>query len=248
MMSDPVRLLFATIVVLAAAAIKGTIGFGFPLVAVPLLSMILGPRVAVPLIAIPTLLSNVIMISRGGSRERLVSMLPLVGGVMTGTVAGAFVIRALDPRALSVLVGSVTLLYVLASVFQLTVRVPPDIALRVAPAVGVAAGLIGGSTGVFAPPLASYLHLLRMGKRDFVFWITLLFFVGNVVQVASYFHLGLYRGSVLSAALMACVPMVAGTWVGLACQEKLPASVFGHIILGIVGVASVTLLVQGLVR
>ncbi|HKX16614.1 MAG TPA: hypothetical protein VJT33_01200, partial [bacterium] len=96
--------------------------------------------------------------------------------------------------------------------------------------------------------LASYLHLLHMAKRDFVFWITIMFFVSNVVQVASYAHLGLYAGSVLTLALIGCVPMAIGTWSGMVLQDRLDPEVFGRIVLGIVFVASVNLLVRGLLR
>jgi uncharacterized membrane protein YfcA len=55
------------LVVCGASMLKGAIGFGFPLVAVPLLSTIIGPRVAIPVVAIPTLLSNFLVIRRGGA-------------------------------------------------------------------------------------------------------------------------------------------------------------------------------------
>lgn len=247
-MPDESRLLLVAVVVGGAAALKGAVGFGFPLVAVPLLSSLLGPRTAVPVIAIPTLLSNIIMVSRGGASQKFSAMLPLFVGVVVGTLTGALLIKSLDPRRLGVLVGSVTLLYVVASISRLTLRIRPAAGVRAAPAVGVLAGVIGGSTGIFAPPLASYLHLLGMEKRDFVFWITLLFFVGNMVQVGSYFHLGLYTGSVLRLSLLACLPMALGTWLGLSLQDRLSSGLFSRIVLVIVGFASLNVLAQAILH
>lgn len=247
-MPDPAQLLLISAVIAGAAMIKGTMGFGFPLVGIPLLSAIIGPRAAVPVIAVPTLLSNFIMVSRGSASRASAHLLLAIAGLAVGTLAGAAVIKMLDPRMLSVLVGAVTLGYVLATAFRLTALVPEAAGRRAAPVVGLAAGVLGGATGIFAPLLASYLHLLRMAKRDFVFWLTIMFFVSNIVQVASYAHLGLYAGQVLVLALIGCVPMAIGTWSGLALQDRIDPEVFGRIVLGVVFIASLNLLVRGLLR
>jgi uncharacterized membrane protein YfcA len=243
---DPLGLLLAALIVAGAAAVKGTIGFGFPLIAVPLLSTILGPRIAVPVVAIPTLLSNVFLISRGGFSRATASLAMVLAGITLGTLVGAMLITILEPRVLSVLVGAVALLYVLAAAFRLTVMIPPAAGMSAAPAVGILAGVMGGLTGISSPLLASYLHLLRVDKREFVFWITIMFFVGNVVQVASYAGLGLYAGPVLSASLLACLPMAAGTLSGIALQDRLHPATFSRVVLAIVFLASLNLLARSL--
>ena len=247
MSADGPRLLLISVIIAGAAAIKGTIGFGFPLVGIPLLSAIIGPRAAVPVIAVPTLLSNVIMVTRGGASRPGRHLVLALAGLAVGTLAGAAVFKALDPRWLSVLVGTVSLGYVVATGFRLTALVPEAVGRRAAPAVGLAAGLMGGATGIFAPLLASYLHLLHLAKRDFVFWLTMMFFVSNIVQVASYAHLGLYAGPVLTFALIGCVPMAIGTWSGLVLQDRIDPDLFARIVLGIVAVAALNLLLRGFV-
>ena len=247
-MPDLPQLLLILVVIAGASTVKGAIGFGFPLVSIPLLSAIIGPRAAVPLIAIPTLLSNVIMVSRGSASPASTHLMLAIAGLVVGTVAGAAAIKLLDPRHLSILVGAVALGYVVATAFRLTALVPERAGRRAAPLVGLAAGLMGGATGIFAPLLASYLHLLQLAKRDFVFWLTIMFFVSNAVQVASYAHLGLYAGPVLALALIGCVPMAIGTWSGMALQDRLDPEVFGRVVLAIVFLASLDLLGRGLLR
>ncbi len=245
MISDPVHLALVFIVVAGASTVKGALGFGFPLVAVPLLATLLGPRVAVPLIAIPTLLSNVILLSRGGVGRATGSLVLALAGTALGTIGGALLIKTLDPRLLSALVGGVALAYVLATAFRLTAGIAPSIGQRAAPVVGVLAGLMGGATGIFGPLLASYLHLLQLSKREFVFWITLMFFVGNIIQVLSYFRLGLYEGPVLGLSLAACVPMALGTVAGMLLQDRLDATVFSRAVLATVSLAALNLLLRG---
>ena len=245
---DVPHLLLISVVIAGSAAIKGAIGFGFPLVGIPLLSAIIGPRAAVPVMAVPTLLSNVMLASRGGASRASRHMLLALGGLAVGTLAGAAVIKALDPRWLSVLVGAVTLGYVVGTLFRLSARISEAAGQRAAPVVGLVAGVMGGATGIFSPVMASYLHLLRLAKRDFVFWITMMFFVSNIVQIASYAHLGLYAGDVLYLALIGCVPMALGTWSGILLQDRLDPHVFGRVVLGIVFLAALNLLVRGFLR
>lgn len=246
MIHDPLGLLLAALIVAGAAAVKGAIGFGFPLIAIPLLSTILGPRIAVPVVAIPTLLSNVFLVSRGGFSRATASLGLVLGGIVLGTPAGAMLITVLEPRVLSILVGAVALVYALATAFRLTVLIPAGVRLPAAPVVGVLAGVMGGVTGISSPLLASYLHLLRVEKREFVFWITMMFFVGNIVQVGSYFRLGLYAGPVLSASLLACLPMAVGTLAGIAMQDRLQPETFSRVVLVMVFLASLNLLARGL--
>lgn len=243
---DPARLALVLVVVMGASIVKGAVGFGFPIIAVPLVTTILGPRVAVPLIAIPTLLSNVILVSRGEVTRAIGSLALLLGGIVVGTVTGALLIKILDPRLLSTLVGAVSLLYVLATVFRLTEKVVPSAGRRAAPFVGLVAGVMGGATGIFGPLLASYLHLLHLSKREFVLWITIMFSVGNIVQIASYLRLGLYAGPMLSLSLLLCLPMALGTGAGILLQDRLAPETFSRIVLALVFVAALNLLAQGL--
>ena len=246
-MSDhAVRLLSASLVVCAASMVKGAIGFGFPLLAVPLLSSIMGPKVAIPVVAIPTLLSNLFIIRRGGAGREGGALWTLLAGTAVGTVAGALLLGALNPRLAAGLVGGVALLYVTATVLRLTLRVPATSVSRAGPVFGLVAGLMGGATGISSPLLASYLHMLRLEKREFVFWITMTFFVVNIVQIATYFRLGLYEGSVLTTALLACAPMVIGTLGGLALQDRLEPRLFERIVLAVVFIAAANLVARSL--
>ena len=241
------QLIAAAAVVCGAAMLKGAIGFGFPLVAVPLLSLIVGPRVAIPVVAFPTLLSNVLVLRRGGAGDAR-SMIVVLVAIALGTPAGALLIKALEPRVLSALVGAVAMLYVLAIAFRLTFKIPAAAGRRAGPVIGLLAGLMGGATGISSPLLAIYLHFLRFEKRPFVFWMTVMFFVVNIAQVLSYLRLGLYSGPVRQMAFWACLPMAVGTLAGLALQDRLQQRGFERLVLGVVGLASLNLLGRSLLR
>ena len=51
-------LIFASIVIFLSALVQATIGFGFPMIATPLLAMVTDMKTAVIYVAIPTLVLN----------------------------------------------------------------------------------------------------------------------------------------------------------------------------------------------
>jgi len=246
--TDPIHVVLVAAVIIGAAVVKGLTGFGFPLIAVPLLSALLSPRVVIPMIALPALLSNAIMVSRGGSWREARSFLAIFAALAIGTIAGAQLVKVLDPHVLSVLVGVSTLAYVAAAASRLTVRASPGAVRRVGPLVALISGAMGGATGILGPMLASYLDLLGLEKREFVFWMTLMFSASNITQIVIYAHLGLYEAAVVTMGLAACLPMVIGTWLGIVVQDRLTADIFKRIVLIVVFAASINLLYHGLVR
>lgn len=235
------------LVVAFASAVKGALGFGFPLIAVPLSANLIGTRTAVILIAVSVVFSNFLILFRGGGKaaelRRFVGML---AGVIVGTVIGAQFLRRLDPGVLSLIVG-VTVLFVAG--FGLLNKTPtfsPGAEQIAGPAVGLAAGLMGGTTGIFAPLIAAYAQSLQLDKRAFVFWLTVSFFVGGAVQVLSYYQLGLYNRTVLLYAVATFVPVVVGTQAGFWIQDRIPPELFRRLVLALVLASGLNLIVRQL--
>ncbi len=182
------------LVVAFASAVKGALGFGFPLIAVPLAANLIGARTAVVLIAVSVVFSNFLILFRGGGRREDLSRFGgLLAGVVAGTAVGAQLLGRLDPRVLSVLVGVTAVVLGGMGLLDRSPTVPARAERVVGPAVGLAAGVMGGTTGIFAPLIAAYVQSLPVDKRGFVFWLTLSFFVGGLTQVTSYWRLACTR-------------------------------------------------------
>lgn len=235
------------VVVLFSSAVKGALGFGFPLIAVPLTANLIGARTAVVLIAIPVVFSNFLILVRGGgSAEELRRFRGLLVGVVAGTVVGAQLLSRLDPGVVSLIVGIAAVLLAVLSWGNLMPPISPKTHQVAGPTVGVAAGVLGGATGIYAPLIAAYVHALRVDKRAFVYWLTAAFFLGGAAQVISYWRLGLYNGKLVAYAVAAFIPVVVGTWLGFWIQDRLPFTLFRRLVLLLVLVAGLRLVYPGL--
>ncbi len=76
------QLLAAAFVALVASAVKGTVGLGFPVITVPVLSAFGGPHAAAALPTLPILVGNLFILGAEGRKLRA------VGGDADGVVVG----------------------------------------------------------------------------------------------------------------------------------------------------------------
>src|ERR1700754_5344845 len=83
-----------------AGFLKGTIGVGMPVVALPLLSLFIDIRSATMLLSMPLIFSNLPQALEGGKTGRcLVQLMPVMLGMIPGLFLGVRVLLALDASA-----------------------------------------------------------------------------------------------------------------------------------------------------
>jgi uncharacterized membrane protein YfcA len=157
MMTD-VSLLTAitAVAVLSGATLQSATGFGFGLVAAPLLFAATSPEEAVGLMMILGLEINALTLAGERRRPRPLraEAVALVSWALPGMLAGVLVLRSLDATALQVVVT----VGVLASLAVRRLRpAPGDPGRWALPAAGLAAGALNTATSTSGPPLVLYL-------------------------------------------------------------------------------------------
>src|SRR6267143_5948182 len=82
---------------IVASLLKGIIGVGMPVVALPLLSLFIDIKSAAMLLSMPLIFSNLPQALEGGKTERcLVQLMPVILGTIPGVFLGVRVLLALD--------------------------------------------------------------------------------------------------------------------------------------------------------
>jgi uncharacterized protein len=150
--------LVAAAAVAAGAALQSATGFGFSIVAAPLVFAVVEPEEAVGLLIVLGSLVNVLTLASERRRPRPVvrECVVLLAFALPGAVAGVAVLRALDPVALQVAVSAGVVATLLAR--RLAKRHTPAWG---GPIAGLAAGALTTSTTTAGPPLVVYL----LGRR-----------------------------------------------------------------------------------
>ncbi|MFC7495785.1 MULTISPECIES: sulfite exporter TauE/SafE family protein [unclassified Nocardioides] len=223
-----VALVAAVAVCGLAAAAQAVTGFGFALVAVPLLALVVGPVDAV----VATTLAGLVLTTWSARAERrYVAVGPatrmLVGGVL-GLPLGLVALDRLDADALHVLIA--VTVGVLAVVRMLGLSAPAG--PRAQWAAGGASGALLASTGMNGPPLVLVLDGSGLSPRRLRATLQAVFWSQDLVAVAAFTALGLVGGRVLVVAAAGALAVPLGWRLGDLVFARVPAERFRTVLLG----------------
>ena len=215
-------ILVAFVGVFLICFMKGAFGGGFSIVGIPLLSIAMDPVTAGGLLA-PLFIAMDLFALRywkpaTWSKPDLVLLLP---GLVIGIAFGYLVFRVLDHRAISIVMATITLIFVglwLVAGAQVTTRP------RSTPK-AVTAGLASGITTMVAhsggPPLAMYLLPLGLSKE-------------------------IYAGTIVWTLMAVCLfANPTGVWLGWRLHGKLDQHQIYRVCYGLLVVTALKLLWDG---
>ncbi|PYM11999.1 MAG: hypothetical protein DMD81_25300 [Candidatus Rokuibacteriota bacterium] len=95
-----------------AAVVKGMLGMGFPPVATPLITTLVGAQTAVVSVAIPGFLQNAVQAWGGRAHLRDIrSLTPLLAMLIVGSLLGAYLLTVLPVHLVTLLVGVSVMIY-----------------------------------------------------------------------------------------------------------------------------------------
>jgi uncharacterized protein len=229
-----VPLLAVFSVLTVAAAIHAATGFGFALIAVPLVALVADVRTAVVGVAVAGVLLSwgTARVERAHVRWRTVGGLLLAG--VAGMPLGLLLLRGLTERALEALVA--------VSVLACTVLVWRRPVLRGGRPAVIAAGFLSGvlatATGTNGPPLAAVFSGLGMGPREFRANFAAYFSVSGGLTLLAYAIAGDLSRPVwlIGAVGLAAIPL--GWWLGDQVFRRFDAVRFRRAVLTMLVVTS----------
>ena len=243
------------VVVAVAGAVNGVAGFGFAVVGTTVLATALDPATAVAFMILPMFAVNVALVgelSAGELRTCGRRFAPLLVSALVGTVAGMALIHRLPAAPLRVLLGLVSLGFVVTA--QRAVPLPTlsrardrcfvETPLAMA-GVGVVSGVLFGATNVGVQVVA-FVRSCDLPHGLFVGVVALVFVGINGLRVGAAAALGLYPdlGLVL-ASVAAAVPALAGVAVGTRLRDRVSDRLRRGVVLGLLAVIGLRLILAG---
>ncbi len=198
--------------------VKGLVGIGLPLTSIALMTFFLDLRIAVPLLTVPILVTNVIQAARGGHfRDLLRQFWLMLTTAAVGVWIGAALLYRVELSYLLITLGVVVVGYSLMNLFAVRLSISDKSVPIVSPVVGLLSGVLGGTTGSIGVPVVIYYQALGMLKDKFVQAVGInFFFTGLVLAMALTYEKGLNAETLPLSALVvipAYLGMYAGQWV-----------------------------------
>lgn len=240
--------LLVILVISFAYLVKGAVGMGGPLLAVPFIASITSVEHAVVVLSLGNLVSNgwLLWEHRDGARGTGFVMIPFLTVGTVATIAGTWLLTEVDDRVLSVIIAVVILGYIWRFLASPEFGLEPRIVRRTAAPMGLIGGGLLGATGTAGPLIATYLHSIRLGRSSFIFMMSATFQVFGLIQVATLVFLGSFTPDRTVQALWAVLPVTLMTAVGIRIGRRMNQRAFEFVVLALLGFAAVRLLLSAL--
>jgi uncharacterized protein len=229
-----------------AGFLKGIIGVGMPVVAVPLLSLFVDVKSAAMLLSIPLILGNLPQALEGGRTGQCFRQLtPVILGMFPGILIGVRVLLALDANEARIIAG-----LVLMGVGALTLLAPklwlqPRLVLPTGIAFGFFGGILGGVAAMPGPLV--FIFLLAKGLRGKAFTkeASLYLVVSSALLAILLAASRQFSWLDVSVSTVAILPVALGMYIGQHLRDRIAPELFRKLVLIAVIAAGADLLRHG---
>jgi uncharacterized membrane protein YfcA len=242
-------LVLVALAVAVSAFVKGSIGFGFPTIGTPLLSLLVDVKTAYLVLIVPNIVMDGLQFVRNGAPRVIVRrMRSVVALGAVGMVIGTHLLAMLDSRTVMLILGAFILGFVALSLTPAAPRLPPAWEPWASPVAGFVAGVVGGITNVPGTPLVIYFHALGLPKPEFVSAVAFTFVLYKLVQLAAVSWYGLMSGVLWLGSLALTAAALVGFAVGLRVQDRLEPRTFNRVVLVFLALLGTWIVLRGLPR
>jgi hypothetical protein len=251
MMQPPIDMLptvaGVTLAFLAGGFVKGVISIGLPLIALPLLMFAVDVKVAIALLMVPMIVSNILQAVEGpGTTALLRRFVPLLLTLAVGTMIGTALFAALDTRTLQLTIGPMAILFSVASYLHPNLSVPAHSERWLGPVIGLLSGVIGGMTTLFGPVLAGYVVGLHLGREAFVKAIAIIYVCASLFLTLGGIAQGYAGPALLLLSSFGMIPVYVGMRIGTRVRHRTDPEKFRLLVLGAVCLTGFNMIRLGL--
>lgn len=217
-------ILIGFIIIFIAGMIQGITSFGFSLLAVPLLGLIIPLKLIVPILVIFSLIMNSMILYKIKEYVNLKKIALLILSAIIATPIGANILISVDENLLKIIVGVVVTISAIAFYFGYKVKLKNE-KLAYIP-VGVLSGLLNGSVSLSGPPVIIFLTNQGVGKQVFRSTLTAYFWILNIMTIFTFISKGIITKEVMKYSTYLLPALVLGVALGIKLGNKVKEETF----------------------
>jgi uncharacterized membrane protein YfcA len=233
--ATPALIILLAVSLVIAGVLKGVIGVGMPIVAFPMLTMLVDVQTAVMLLSMPLVLSNIPQALEGGLvGQTLWRLAPVLVGMVPGIWIGVVVLLNVDPAVAKIVAGVgvilVAALMLLAPKLQIKQRMIGPIGLGA----GFCGGLLGGIAALSGPLVFIFLLAKGLSGKAFTKEASMFLVVSSVLLASALTSSRRFDWHDVLISTLATAPVVAGMLVGQQVRDAVPAYAFKKLVVLVV--------------
>jgi uncharacterized membrane protein YfcA len=225
-------LVTGTIAFLLAGVVKGVLGFGFPIIALVVLTLTIGLLDALAIIIVPTLATNIWQAVSGPHLAAILKRMWLYFIVAAaGVLLTSKYLTIVNVNWLTGLLGGVLFFFALSRLFDLHITVPSDKETLLSVVLGALNGALTGLTGSFMVPSVLYMQALGFPKDMLIQAMGFFFALSTVMLTISLGNNDLIDTAQARMSAYALIPSFVGVFAGRWTRDRLDEESFQKIFL-----------------
>ena len=239
MYNDPTIVLIIIFAILAGGLIKGTLGFGMPMVALPIIAFVIPATTAMIILCAPILLTNFLQIKfkQGVSSYRF---LPMFVSLVIGLIVGARLILEINLNTITQIIAVSIIFAALINCFGFKIQNPNKNREKIMTSIiGFGSGILGGLSTFYGPPMLAYLVASDLPKEKFVRTVSTMYFIGSFPLYGSLIYYGFATKEDIIMSIFLILPAFISQQIGTRIRDKINQKQFRICIL-------VTLIILGI--
>lgn len=222
--TSPMAFALALAVTLFAGFVKGAIGFAMPMIMISAFSSFLPPETALAGLILPTVVANLGQAFRQGVAPALATIRRYwrtISATIIFIVISAQFVRVIPQDLFLFALGAPITLFAAAQLMGASLALKLQHRNRAEWVLGVIAGLYGGISGVWGPPLLVFLLSIGADKVETVRVQGVVFLIGAVVLTTAHLQSGVLNAETVPFSLALVLPSLIGMALGQWVQDRL---------------------------
>jgi uncharacterized membrane protein YfcA len=202
--------------------VKGALGIGLPTLLLGFLTFFYEPRVAVAMILLAIMTTNMRQATVGGSMWNIVKRYRYYCiFASVGIFAVALVGAKVPLSYLQTSVGISMAIFALTSLYANFPALNPSYDKPAQILAGMGSGVLGGLTAIWGPPLAIYLMSIKPQREEFIQTLGVMFSVQSLFLTAGFLVSGELTGRIAMIGAAMLVPTFIGMYFGESVRNRM---------------------------
>ena len=225
MIFDTITIIAILIAFALGGILKGATGAGAPIVTIPVIAAFYDVRVAVIIMVIPNLLTNI-----GQIYQFRKTILPsfftvsfAIGGGI-GAFVGTILLANLSIKILTLSVAFIVIIYIFLKLIVPSWKLIYKKATKLVFILGAAGGVLQGTAGLSAPISITFLNAMKLERNQFIPTISVYFGVMSIFQMPTLYYYDFLNFEIIIASLVSTIVLLSfmpiGSWIAKSVSKE----------------------------
>jgi uncharacterized membrane protein YfcA len=219
------------LIVFISSIVHGSIGFGFGMIATPVIALFTDIQTTIISILIPTMIVNIISIlSEGRFFEALKKFWFIILLMIIGSMVGTWLLVYSNSNYFKLLLAFIIFIYLLQSVVNIKATFVSTYPKTSTYSLGIFGGILSGLTNIVAPLMIMYTLELKYTRKDTIQLSNLCFLFTKIGQITVFVYFGEFTAHIFGVSMLSVLVVCIGMYFGTKIKKRIDSKFYTKIL------------------